>query len=372
MSSQTPAAVRDYLARMRTALSDLPDAEVEEIVDDVRPHLAEIGAELGENARLDQLVERLGAPESYAAELRAAGDYPAPDAPERRAAGRSLPRLVVWSFAFALVGTAAAGYLIALELTDDHLLALFVLAPVIIASGAYVLRHGLRPVESLPEIRWARSLASADDRGVVGYLRSLVPAWWLLCALALVVLAVLLLVKSITLLVLPVFLVVGVAMLWLGPKSTKDRKLLWISLPVSAFALGALAGMAGHLVEAVDRADLYTDRYATAGYVDNGLLYRGQPVENVYLFDAEGKPLTDVYLYDQDGRPILLPRYGCDPVGGGQVPQGEDNRFPRPYLDHGALDDQGNRNGYNGYRPYCREVDEVPFTVAVPKPPAGK
>ncbi|WP_332253562.1 HAAS signaling domain-containing protein [Saccharomonospora halophila] len=50
MSSHTRPAVRAYLARVRTALSDLPADEVDEIVEDVRPHLAEIADGLGEDA----------------------------------------------------------------------------------------------------------------------------------------------------------------------------------------------------------------------------------------------------------------------------------------------------------------------------------
>jgi hypothetical protein len=48
MSTQSPTAVRVYLARVRSALTDLPPAEVEEILEDVRPHMTEIAVELGE------------------------------------------------------------------------------------------------------------------------------------------------------------------------------------------------------------------------------------------------------------------------------------------------------------------------------------
>ena len=51
--SDKPTAVRVYLARVRTALADLPASEIEEILEDVRPHLAELEAELGEGARWD-------------------------------------------------------------------------------------------------------------------------------------------------------------------------------------------------------------------------------------------------------------------------------------------------------------------------------
>ena len=109
-------------------------------------------------------------------------------------------------------------------------------------------------------------------------------------------------------------------------------------------------------------------------YGNDQLSYGGRSVENVYAFDGEGKPLTEVYLYDEDGRPITLTRYGCERSSGSRQKIGADNRFPRPKIEQGVTDDQGNYNGYNGYRAACREDAGVPFSAAIPKvtvPPAS-
>src|SRR5262245_59959935 len=59
--------IGDYLDRVRAALADLPTDAREELLEDLPDHLAEV---LAEDA--GTLTERLGEPEAYAAELRAA------------------------------------------------------------------------------------------------------------------------------------------------------------------------------------------------------------------------------------------------------------------------------------------------------------
>lgn len=390
MSTQNSGGVRDYLARVRTALADLPAVEVEEILEDVRPHLQDIGTELGESATLAALIERLGSPESYAAELRAAGGYPAAPVEETaRAAAepkRQLgARLALWGLVLGVFGVLLTGFAVAVNLADDYLFPFIVLLPVLGASAWYVWQHGIRPMEDLPEMR---RISTAVGRGesskggsVLRYLASLRPAWWLLCAAVLVGLGVLLLLGSVSaVLALPVFLAVGVAVLWAGPKSATDRRLLWVSLPVSAFVVGSLLGLSGQFVELVYARSISGDPYYSTGTYSSGpneLTYGNELVENIYVFDSEGKPLTGVYLYDGEGNPITTARYGCDKSTGSQMQLGEDNRFPRPHIEYGAYDDQGYYNGYNAYRPTCREVTGVPFSAVIPKqvtpqPPAGK
>jgi hypothetical protein len=191
-----------------------------------------------------------------------------------------------------------------------------------------------------------------------------------LCAAVLLIVAVLLLLQSASaVLALPVFLAAGVVVLWAGPKSTEDRRLLWVSLPVSAFVIGSMLGLVAQLVQVVDDRGMYGDPYVAAGRYSGGsqeLYYGNDPVENVYAFDSEGEPLTGVYLYDEDGRPLTLPRFGCEESTGSEMRLGEDNRFPRPHIEYGAYDDQGNYNGYNAYRAACRETTAVPFSAAIP------
>jgi hypothetical protein len=61
--------VADYLARVRAALADLPPRTRDELLEDLPDHLAEIAAEGDE-----PLESRLGPPQAYAAELRAAAN----------------------------------------------------------------------------------------------------------------------------------------------------------------------------------------------------------------------------------------------------------------------------------------------------------
>ncbi|XVV13628.1 HAAS signaling domain-containing protein [Actinoplanes sp. CA-131856] len=62
--------IADYVAAVREALADLPDATRDELLEDLPEHLAEVRAE-GSGT----LVERLGTPAAYAAELRATAGF---------------------------------------------------------------------------------------------------------------------------------------------------------------------------------------------------------------------------------------------------------------------------------------------------------
>jgi hypothetical protein len=70
-----PDAVARYAAAVRAAVADLGDEERAQLLDDLEAHLQEVAAESG-----TPLTERLGPPEAYAAELRAAYGAPAPQA----------------------------------------------------------------------------------------------------------------------------------------------------------------------------------------------------------------------------------------------------------------------------------------------------
>src|ERR1700682_69232 len=59
--------IATYAASVRAALSDLPPEQSEILLEDLEDHLREVAAEAG-----GPLTERLGPPEQYAQELRAA------------------------------------------------------------------------------------------------------------------------------------------------------------------------------------------------------------------------------------------------------------------------------------------------------------
>ncbi|WP_329050601.1 hypothetical protein OG738_01645 [Amycolatopsis sp. NBC_01488] len=382
--SEKPTAVRVYLARVRTALADLPASEIEEILEDVRPHLAELEAELGESARVEALIERLGTPESYAAELRASGGYP----PQAEGATQVLattanpslakPRIALWGLVLCAVALALFAFGSAVTLKPDVLLGAALFLPVFLVSLLLLLRGGIEPVLALPEVAWLRqALAKGrkqEDSGkALSYLASLKPAWWIVCAVVLVAFGLLLMLRSRSaVLLLPFLLVAGGAAVWAGPRLRGDRRLLWVAVPISAFVIGGILGGFGAAVDLISTRNSYptpartyfptSDQYGNAE-----LSYGSHEIENVYAFDADGKPLTEVYLYDEEGRPLTLTRYGCERSSGTKEKIGADNRFPRPKIEQGVTDDQGNYNGYNGYRSACRENAGVPFSAAIPK-----
>jgi uncharacterized membrane protein len=385
--SDKPTAVRVYLARVRTALADLPASEIEEILEDVRPHLVELEAELGEGARVEALIERLGTPESYAAELRASGGYPpagegATQVIAAAAPGLVKPRIALWGLVLSALALALLAFGVAVAGRPSALAALLLVAPVFAVSLVLMLRGGVEPVLALPEVAWLRAVLAKgreqDEAGkLLRYLASLKPAWWVLCALALIAFGLLLMARQRSaVLLVPFLLLVGAAVVWAGPRVRGDRRLLWVAVPVSAFVAGSMLGGIGAVADLVPRERTYyapSSNTAEDHYGNDQLNYGGRSIENVYAFDGEGKPLTEVYLYDEDGRPITLTRYGCERSSGSRQKIGADNRFPRPKIDQGVTDDQGNYNGYNGYRAACREDAGVPFSAAIPKvtvPPA--
>lgn len=62
--------IAEYVAAVREALAGLPGATRDELLEDLPEHLAEVRAEGG-----GSLIDRLGPPESYAAELRATAGF---------------------------------------------------------------------------------------------------------------------------------------------------------------------------------------------------------------------------------------------------------------------------------------------------------
>jgi len=382
--SDKPTAVRVYLARVRTALADLPASEIEEILEDVRPHLAELEAELGEGARVEALIERLGTPESYAAELRASGGYPpaAEGATQvlatKTAPSLAKPRIAFWGLVLCAVALALFAFAAAVRVDPDALLGAGLFLPVFLISLFLLLRGGIEPVLALPEVVWLRQTLNKgrrqEDSGkALSYLASLKPAWWIVCAVVLIAFGLLLMLRSRSaVLLLPFLLVAGGAAVWAGPRLRGDRRLLWVAVPISAFVIGGILGGFGAAVDLISHRNSYSSSpsyYPSSSdrYGNDQLSYGSHEIENVYAFDAEGKPLTEVYLYDEEGRPITLTRYGCERSSGSKEKIGEDNRFPRPKIEQGVTDDQGNYNGYNGYRSACREDAGVPFSAAIPK-----
>ncbi|HEV2783191.1 MAG TPA: hypothetical protein VGX25_27730 [Actinophytocola sp.] len=337
MNTRTDPAVAEYLARTRAALADLPAAELEEIVEDIGPHLSEIAAEVDGDVTVDALSERLGTPEQYAAELRAAAGYPsAESAPPRRST--ALPRFVLWALVLSVLvafGLGLAGIVRAIDAISIGLLFSLPLfaAWILIFNG----RVAPSAVADLPEALAGRRVVESLPDNVIGYLRSLRPAWWLIriVVLALALLAIFGHAGAANLLWPIIALVV---LIWFGPKARTDRRWTWVVAPANAFAVGIALALLG-----LGWANAVGSPYRP----QSGVIIEGRQFDNVYVFGPDGKPLTEVYLYDENGIPITVPVPGCN---GWREPT---NKMPVPRVE---FDMQG----------MCREVTGVPFTVAIP------
>ncbi|MEU4569299.1 hypothetical protein [Micromonospora sp. NPDC023956] len=242
-----------YAERVRAALADLPPAQRDELTEDLPEHLAEVAAEDG-----GSLVDRLGEPEVYAAELRAAAGAPV----------RSTPNL------------------------DQRVAGL--------ALGA---RTRLRALD----VRLGPPLgyAAASD-----YLRLLRPAWWLVRAYLAAMLVTALSTggpfgvlprlggSDLGGLVLLAGCVVG--SLWLGRNA--DRLSRWPRRLVLVGSLGlAFFGLVGAAtLDGRARWGGY-DGYSSVS-VDN----QYSEIRDVFVYDREGRLVRDARLFDQDGTPIRL------------------------------------------------------------------
>jgi energy-coupling factor transporter transmembrane protein EcfT len=342
MNTQTGTEVRDYVARMRAELSDLPAAEVGEIMDDAEAHVAEVAAELGEEFSAEALTGRLGTPEVYARELRVAAGYPPRTAEPAGGGARSafLARFAFW----ALVAAVLVAFAFAVEGRGGVELVVLVGFFAAVATALVFWQRALLPeVEALPETRALGNALRRAEQSEAGRvllsLRALQPAWWVVRALLIAAAGAV--VYGFGPSFLLVTLAFGALSLMAGAKSRTDRRWLWISLPATGFALGVLLLLLGSLVARSDYPSAPVSTYATA-----------PPAvpENIYVFDKDGKPLTGVYLYDENGRPLDSAWYDC-------FDRRVDNQYPRPRVEH----DEGG----------CRVVPGVPFAAIIPNTPQG-
>ena len=240
----TPTDVDGYLARVRAALDDLPPAAREELLEDLSEHLAEIAAEDEES-----LEARLGAPEAYAAELRAAAGLSG-SAPRRPLFSTARARLQVLD--------TKIGPLVGYERTSDFLR--------LLRPGWWVLRGYL-----------AGLVAVLLFNG--GSAPGLIPRLGGSMVLALVVI-----------------LACVVGSIWLGRVTV--RLGVW---PRRVIAVGTV-GLVLYGFVAFVNADstIRSDPYRVE-YVDSSPW--GDSVD-LYVYDEDGRLLRNVRVYNQNGRPI--------------------------------------------------------------------
>ena len=268
MNSATQDEIAAYVTAVRAALADLPEATREELLEDLPEHLAEIRAE-----DTVTLTDRLGTPEAYARELRAAagfvGGFPDP------------PR---------------SSWVTPDELRDH---ARRVLGPVDVRLG--------------PLLGYARASE---------FLALLRPAWWVLRGyLAAMALAYLLDDNSGSLGLLPrvggsellALVLLGACVVGSIGLGRRGRRLgPWpryaLYSGTTFLAVFALAGFA--TADSSVRDPGYQD---VSSYDSNPY----SSIDDVFVYDADGRLVRDARLFDQNGEPIQLGGGKCtDPDTG--------------------------------------------------------
>ncbi|MFY1637499.1 HAAS signaling domain-containing protein [Solwaraspora sp. WMMB335] len=262
MNAATRTEITRYVEQVRAALADLPETVRDELLEDLPEHLAEVLAE-GEGT----LVERLGQPAAYAAELRSSA---APDAPAV-APGVGHRAAVAWQATRARLGRV-----------DRRV------GPVI-------------------------GYGTASE-----FLRSLRPAWWVLRGyLAAMVFTYLTTGGPPGLFPRPGgsppigLLVLGTAVvgsIWLGRRQAQlsrwpRRTLATATALMVIFGLVAATDLDGRARRSVP-GPVYFDHnpYST--------------IQDIYVYDSQGRLVEGARLFDEHGQPIWLgyPHW-CDENG---------------------------------------------------------
>ena len=242
-----------YVEQVRAALADLPPQLRDELTEDLPEHLAEVAAE-GDGS----LVDRLGSPEAYAAELRTAAGAAVPSArpnlDQRLAAARINLRdriRIADRTLGPLVGYARASEFLALLRPGWWVLRGYLVAVLITGSGGVVPRLGGSVLAGLVVLGAA----------VIGSI-------------------------------------------WLGRRSGGFR--LWPRRAVHAGAFLLLLIAFVQVVQ-IDREARWDPYYPEpASYADPS----GQ-ISDIFVYDEQGRLVPNARLFDQDGNVIRLGDEWC-------------------------------------------------------------
>jgi hypothetical protein len=247
--------IASYLEAVRDALDDLPAAERDDLLAEVESSLIETAGETG------TIAARLGPPDEFAAELRAAAGLAAP-APTRRRA--RAPRELAGE-ALRAVRTLAASR----GVTE--------LAPIWWAARGYV-------VVAFVAAAWAgwsptHPAVPSIGNGRVG----------LLAVLA-----------------------VATVSVWLGRRARRSSSRVRLAgIAVNVLLVLAALPVLHHLAQNVPAPQTIVQLVPAgpqAGLVENGVA-----VENIYPYSRDGRLLHDVLLYDGAGNPLEIGANGNDP-----------------------------------------------------------
>ncbi|CAN5590304.1 hypothetical protein BH09ACT4_BH09ACT4_21160 [soil metagenome] len=285
--------VATFATAVRAALSDLPPDDLDELTEGLEADLTERAAEPG--------ADELGDPIAYAEELRAAAGYPPRSA--RSHLGDALPDL-----------------------------------------------------RSLPQElrrRWEVLLRTRPlIASAVEFFVALRPVWWVLRGLAAhVLLASFVGFGGTNFWPLAVVLVVLSVQVGRGRMSGKTW-VRWITRAVSAVVIVAAPFLLAWGATQVNLAMSGGDYYEPEVYYPQQLTFDGNPVFNVFAYDADGNPIDQVQLYDQNGNTLNLVGEENssidDATGGLAVPNGDVpgragwNVYPLGSVSYQSLDEFGN------------------------------
>jgi hypothetical protein len=248
-----------YVFAVRAALGDLPESLRDELLEDLPEHLAEVLAEGG-----GTLVERLGSPEAYAAELRTTAGFVGgfPDPPSR---GRQLRELRERTLARLRVLDGHLGPLLGYARVSEFL--------VLLRPAWWVLRGYLAAMV----LAWA-----LDDSGQpIGLLPRIGGS------------------EVVALLLLGIGVL---ASIWLGRRAAGLSRWPRVSLYAGSVVL-VLVALAGFSEADSDSRD--------AGYMDVNYENPYSHIEDLFVYDDQGRLITDARIFDQNGEPLRLGNPYC-------------------------------------------------------------
>jgi hypothetical protein len=257
-----------FVAAVRQRLVDLTEEEREELVGGLEGDMSDLVSERG--------VEALPEPAAYAAELRAAAGFAA----EADATGRRT--LSTWARVERVLDASAERWdrfagglpgspwelLVSLRPVWWVLRAWIALQLVDLLWGSGSYNYGLSPIPSL--MGWGLPLLVVAVTGSV---------------------------------------LIGLGKLWPGPgRSGLGGRLVLLALNVLAISLlwVTLGSVYTPGKAALWGGDMGSS--GSVGAVTHGLVFNGEPIANVYPYDAQGRPLTGVQLVDRQGRRLSITR----------------------------------------------------------------
>lgn len=259
MTTTAQDEINLYVFAVRAALGDLPESLRDELLEDLPEHLAEVLADGG-----GTLIERLGSPEAYAADLRGTAGFVGgfPDPPTRtrqlfELRDRALVRLnIVDARLGPLLGYAKVSEFLVLLRPAWWVLRGYLAAMVL----AWMLDDSGQPIGLLPRIGGSEVVA---------------------------------------------LLLLGVGVLgsiWLGRRSLRLSKWPRMSLYAASviLVLVALGGFTS--ADSSTRDANYTDVNYDNPYGN---------IEDLFVYDEQGRLVTNARIFDQNGEPLRLGNPYC-------------------------------------------------------------